>query len=109
MEDNAMPKRMLKGRPRMRWLEDAENDLKKMKVTGWKEKMRETGCQGGQGSPRAVAPSEEEEESTYDFVRILYLGRVNFSTYCSFSTAGNDSSCALIFLSSSSDLCNVDV
>jgi hypothetical protein len=22
----------------------------------------ETGCQGGQGSPRAVAPSEEEEE-----------------------------------------------
>jgi hypothetical protein len=21
-----------------------------------------TGCQGGQGSPRAVAPSEEEEE-----------------------------------------------
>jgi hypothetical protein len=44
MEDNAMPKRMLKGRlyskrrkgrPRMRWL-----DLKKMKVKGWKEKMR---------------------------------------------------------------------
>jgi hypothetical protein len=23
----------------------------------------ETGCQGGQGSPRAVAPSEEEEQS----------------------------------------------
>jgi hypothetical protein len=23
--------------------------------------LRETGCQGGQGSPRAVAPSEEEE------------------------------------------------
>jgi hypothetical protein len=22
----------------------------------------ESGCQGGQGSPRAVAPSEEEEE-----------------------------------------------
>jgi hypothetical protein len=48
MEDNAMPKRMLKGRlyskrrqgrPRMRWLE-VENDLKRMKVTGWKEKMR---------------------------------------------------------------------
>jgi hypothetical protein len=49
MEDNAMPKRMLKaslyskrrkGRPRMRWLDDAESDLKKMKVKGWKEKMR---------------------------------------------------------------------
>jgi hypothetical protein len=24
----------------MRWLEEVESDLKKMKVTGWKEKMR---------------------------------------------------------------------
>jgi hypothetical protein len=49
MEDNAVPKRMLKGRlyskrrcgrPRMRWLDDVESDLKKMKVKGWKEKMR---------------------------------------------------------------------
>jgi hypothetical protein len=24
----------------MRWLDDAESDLKKMKVKGWKEKMR---------------------------------------------------------------------
>jgi hypothetical protein len=48
MEDNAMPKRMLKGRlystrrkgrSRMRWLDDVESDLKKM-VKGWKEKMR---------------------------------------------------------------------
>jgi hypothetical protein len=41
MEDNAMPKRMLKGRPRMRWLDDIESDLKKMEVKGWKEKMRD--------------------------------------------------------------------
>jgi hypothetical protein len=50
MEDNAMPKRVLKGRiyskrrkgrPRMRWLDDVESDLKKMKVKGWKEKMRQ--------------------------------------------------------------------
>jgi hypothetical protein len=49
MEDNVMPKRMLKGRLyskrrkgrlRMRWLDDVESDLKKMKVRGWKEKMR---------------------------------------------------------------------
>jgi hypothetical protein len=49
VEDNAVPKRKLKGRlyskrrkgrPRMRWLEEVENDLKRMKVTGWKEKMR---------------------------------------------------------------------
>jgi hypothetical protein len=50
MEDNAMPKRLLKGRlyskrrkrrPRMRWLGDVESDLKKMEVKGWKEKMRD--------------------------------------------------------------------
>jgi hypothetical protein len=41
MEDNAMPKRMLKGRPRMRWLDDVESDLKKMEVKGWKERMRD--------------------------------------------------------------------
>jgi hypothetical protein len=29
-----------KGRPRMRWLDDVESDLKKMKLKGWKEKMR---------------------------------------------------------------------
>jgi hypothetical protein len=49
MKDNAMPKRMLKGRlyskrrkgrTRMRWLDDVESDLKKMEVKGWKEKMR---------------------------------------------------------------------
>jgi hypothetical protein len=31
---------MLKGRPRMRWLDDAESDVKEMKAKGWKEKMR---------------------------------------------------------------------
>jgi hypothetical protein len=44
-EDKAVPKRMLKGRlclkrrkgrHRMRWLDDVESDLKKMKVKGWK-------------------------------------------------------------------------
>jgi ribosomal protein S24E len=29
-----------KERPRMRWLDDVENDLKKMEVKGWIEKMR---------------------------------------------------------------------
>jgi hypothetical protein len=29
-----------KERSRMRWIDDVESDLKKMKVKGWKEKMR---------------------------------------------------------------------
>jgi hypothetical protein len=41
MEDNAVLKRMLKGRRKMRWLEDVESDLKEIKVKGWKEKMRD--------------------------------------------------------------------
>jgi hypothetical protein len=30
-----------KGRPRMRWLDNVESDLKKMEVKGWKQKMRD--------------------------------------------------------------------
>jgi GTP1/Obg family GTP-binding protein len=50
MEHNAMAKRMIKGRlyskrrkgrPRMRWLDDVESDLKKLEVKGWKEKLRD--------------------------------------------------------------------
>jgi hypothetical protein len=50
MEDNALPKRMLKGRLyskrmkgriRMRWLDNVETNLKKVEVKGWKEKMRD--------------------------------------------------------------------
>jgi hypothetical protein len=62
MEDNAMPKRMLKGRlyskrrkgrPRMSWLDDVESDLKKMEVKGWKEKMRDIEqCRLVVGRPR---------------------------------------------------------
>jgi hypothetical protein len=48
-EDDSMPKTILKGRlnskrrkgrPRMRWPDDVESDLKKTKARGWKEKMR---------------------------------------------------------------------
>jgi hypothetical protein len=46
MEDNAMLKGRLyskrrKGRPRMRWLDDVESNLKKMEVKRLKEKMRD--------------------------------------------------------------------
>jgi hypothetical protein len=49
MEDNAMLNRMIKGklyckrrkrRPRMRWLDNVQSDLK-MKVRVWKKKMRD--------------------------------------------------------------------
>jgi hypothetical protein len=63
----------------MRWLDDVESDLKKMEVKGWKEKMREraveTGCRGGQGSPRAVVPSGRH---------VNYLLRIFFVFCCCF-------------------------
>jgi hypothetical protein len=52
MEDNAVAKRMFKGRlhskrrkgrPRMRWPDDVESDLKKMEEKGRIEKMRNRG------------------------------------------------------------------
>jgi hypothetical protein len=49
MNEMAMPKRILRGkiyttrkrgRPRLRWLEDVHDDLRKMKVKGWRGKMK---------------------------------------------------------------------
>jgi hypothetical protein len=46
--DNAMPKRMLKGRPRMRWLDDVESDLKKMRDREqWRPVVEEAKAQPG--------------------------------------------------------------
>jgi hypothetical protein len=69
MEVGAMPRRTMegrlfvgrrKGRPRLRWTDDIA-DLRAMKIKQWTEKAKdrgaaETGCQGDQGSPKAVAP-----------------------------------------------------
>jgi len=49
MDETAVPKRVLKGklyatrrigRPRIRWLEDAIADLRRMGISGWMEKKR---------------------------------------------------------------------
>jgi hypothetical protein len=57
MEDNAMPKRMLKGRryskrrkgrTRMRWLDDVESDLKKLRDREqWRLVVEETKAHPG--------------------------------------------------------------
>jgi hypothetical protein len=50
------------GRPKMRWLDDVEEDLGKMRISGWKGKARrrdewkEICPEGRQGSSRTVAP-----------------------------------------------------
>jgi hypothetical protein len=40
---NSIDSKKRKGRPRMKWLDDVESDVKKMKVKGWKKKMRNRG------------------------------------------------------------------
>jgi hypothetical protein len=49
MDEMAMPKRVLKGklyakrrigRPRLRWMDDVTDDLRKMRIRGWTEKAR---------------------------------------------------------------------
>jgi hypothetical protein len=46
------------GRTKMRWLDDVEEDLRKMRIGGWRGKTqrREICLEGGQGSSRNLAP-----------------------------------------------------
>jgi hypothetical protein len=49
MQDTAIPKKMLygklyatrrRGRPKMRWMDDVSTDLRKMAVSGWRDRAR---------------------------------------------------------------------
>jgi hypothetical protein len=41
MEVGAMPRKMVEGRPHLRWMDDDVADLKEMKITQWIEKMKD--------------------------------------------------------------------
>jgi hypothetical protein len=47
MEDSRMPKRVMReriytrGRPKFRWLDDVQEDLRKMGVEGWRGKAQD--------------------------------------------------------------------
>jgi hypothetical protein len=48
------------GRPKMRWFDDVEEDLRMMRISGWRGEARrrdEWKClEGGQGYSRTIAP-----------------------------------------------------
>jgi hypothetical protein len=50
----------------LRWLDQVEEDLRKMKVRNWREKREEKiverNRKAGQNPPRVVAATEEEED-----------------------------------------------
>ena len=55
----------------MRWLDDVSMDLRKMGIYEWRDRAREREleayCSGGQGLPRAVAPSDDDDFNKCNF------------------------------------------
>jgi hypothetical protein len=79
MEDSRLPKivmrekiytRRRRGRPKLRWLDDVQEDLREMGMEGWRRKAQERPVEanstGGQGSRRAVAPSDDDDDDDDD-------------------------------------------
>jgi hypothetical protein len=79
MEDIRMSKRVMRekiytrrkrGRPKFRWLDDVQEDIREMGIEGWRRKAQdrdqwEEKSTGGQGSRRAVAPSNDDDEEGF--------------------------------------------
>jgi hypothetical protein len=101
MEVSRMPKRAMRekiytrrkrGRPKVRWLDDVQEDLREVGIEGWRRKAQDRGpvevnSTGGQDSRRAVAPSDDNDDESLDYfflhldILVLFLISIFFSIY----------------------------
>jgi transcription termination factor 2 len=82
MEDSRMPKTVMRekiytrrrrGRPKVRWLDDIQEDLREMGIEGWRRKAQDRDLW------RRIAQEAKAHEGLYSQVVVICATRINLS------------------------------